>query len=284
MIEIKFPSSLSMDFPGVVAAALEVCRDVPQDERLTIDLTDTEKVSAFGVAALGARLDWLVRTRRMPAGSTVRRPENGRVSNQLMRMGLYRLINESSEAVYRDEKPEVRPQELLLIDKPQELVGGTVRLCKLLRGILPSTESDYEKIAGMMQALGNNVFRHAKSPTGVVLCAQGFPRSGYIEFAAADTGVGIRESLKRFPQLSDSITSDSQALLTALTLKVAQAEGAPRPGTLSRLVATMRQLGGEIVALSGDAVLVLRNGEMRSSQVKSYPGTVIGLRFKMFRD
>ena len=284
MIEIKFPSSLSMDFPGVVAAALEVCHDVPQGERLTIDLTDTEKVSAFGVAALGARMDWLVRTRRMPTGSTVRRPQNGRVSNQLMRMGLYRMINEASDVVFREARPEVRPQELLLVDKPQDLKPAADRLCKLLRGILPSTEEDFEKISGMMQGLGNNVFRHAKSPTGVILCGQGFPRSGYIEFAVADTGIGIRESLQRFPQLAASITTDSQALLTALTLKVAQQDGTPRPGTLSKLVATMRQLGGDLVALSGDSALTLRNGEMRSAQVKNYPGAVVGLRFKLFRD
>src|SRR5579871_1797239 len=120
MKEIRFPSTLAMDYPALVSEALSACMDIPYGERFVVDLTDLQKISAFGVAALGARVAWLVRARRMPTGSVVRRPESGRVSNDLMRMGMYNLLQEASVNVYQRDM-EQRPQELWLVDQPSEL-------------------------------------------------------------------------------------------------------------------------------------------------------------------
>src|SRR3954470_11368237 len=95
MKEIKFPSMLSMDYPNLVSEALAACMDVPYGERFMVDLTDLQKVSAFGVAARGARVAWLIRAKRLPTGSVVRRPESARAANDLMRMGLYILLQDA---------------------------------------------------------------------------------------------------------------------------------------------------------------------------------------------
>jgi hypothetical protein len=281
MREIKFPSFLAMEYPNLVSEALAACMDVPFGERFVVDLTDVQKVSAFGVAALGARVAWLVRARRMPTGSVVRRPDSGRVSNDLMRMGLYSLLQDASVGVFQKDMDQ-RPQELWLVDDPSDLPNASERLINLLRSVLPASEQNFESVQRMLQGLGENVFRHAKSNTGAMLCGQAFPKAGVVEFAVADTGQGIWASLKRFPSFSESLKGDAHAILTALTLKVSSPDGSVRPGFLNTLVATARKAQGEFVCMSGEAALSLRNGELRTITTPYFPGTVVGMRLRLF--
>jgi hypothetical protein len=281
MKEIRFPSTLSMDYPGLLSEALAQVMEVPYGETLTVDLTDTQKVSAFGVAALGARLAWLVAAKRLPSGSVIRRPENGRVSNDLMRMGLYRLLQEASINVYTGDKMAERPQELWLVERPGELENAAARLVSILRSVLPASDKDFETISRILYALGDNCFRHGKVHTGAMLCGQAFPKNGMVEIAVADTGQGIWSSLKRFASLSDSLQGDANAILTALTLKVKSPDGSIRQGFLNTLLATARKTGGELVCMSGEAALTMRGGEMRNTKVAYYPGTIFGLRLRL---
>jgi hypothetical protein len=279
--EIRFPSTLSMDYPGLLSEALAQVMEVPYGETLTVDLTDTQKVSAFGVAALGARLAWLVAAKRLPSGSVIRRPESGRVSNDLMRMGLYRLLQEASVNVYTGATMAERPQELWLVDSPAELDNATERLVSILRTVLPASAADFERVTQMFKALADNSFRHGKVHTGTMLCGQAFPKNGVLEIAVADTGQGMWASLKRFPALAETLQGDANAILTALTLKVRAADGSVRQGFLNTLLATARKTGGELTVLSGEAALTMRGGEMRNTKVPYYPGTVVGLRLRL---
>jgi hypothetical protein len=281
MKEIRFPSTLSMDYPGLLSEALGQVMEVPYGETLTVDLTDTQRVSAFGVAALGARLAWLVAAKRLPSGSVIRRPENGRVSNDLMRMGLYSLLQEASVNIFTGEKMAERPQELWLVEDPKDLENACARLVSILRSVLPASEGDFKRVNQMLMGLGDNAFRHGKVHTGAMLCGQAFPKNGVLEIAAADTGQGMWASLKRFPALMESLQGDANGILTALTLKVRNTDGAVRPGFLNTLLATARKTGGEMVCMSGEAALTLRGGEMRNSKVPFYPGTVVGLRLRL---
>jgi len=109
-----------------------------------------------------------------------------------------------------------------------------------------------------------------------------FPKAGVVEFAVADTGQGIWSSLKRVPQLAENLRGDAQAILTALTLKVGQADGSmPRPGFLNTLLATARKINGELVCMSGKAALSLKNGELRTIETPYYHGAVVGVRLKL---
>jgi hypothetical protein len=281
MKEIRFPSTLSMDYPGLLSESLAQVMEVPYGETLTVDLTDTQRVSAFGVAALGARLAWLVAAKRLPSGSVIRRPENGRVSNDLMRMGLYRLVQEASVNVYTGDKLGERPQELWLVERPGEMENAAARLVSILRGVLPASDKDFETVSRMLMALGDNAFRHGKVHTGAMLCGQAFPKNGVVEIAVADTGQGIWASLKRFAGMTESLQGDANAILTALTLKVKSPDGQIRPGFLNTLLATARKTGGELVCMSGEAALTLRAGEMRNTKVAYFPGTIVGLRLRL---
>jgi hypothetical protein len=281
MKEIRFPSMLSMDYPGLVSEALAQMLEVPPGETLTVDLTDTQKISAFGVAALGACLARLVASKRLPSGSVIRRPENGRVSNDLMRMGLYRLLQEASINVYTGAKLGERPQELWLVQQPSALEDTIPRLVNILRGVLPASKADFERVMQIFSALSDNVFRHGKGHSGAMLCGQAFPKNGVVELAVADTGQGIWSSLKRLPGLAESLQGDANAVLTALTLKVKAPDGSVRLGLLNTLVATARKNGGDLVCMSGDAALTMRNGEMRNVKVPYYRGTVVGMRLRL---
>jgi hypothetical protein len=151
-----------------------------------------------------------------------------------------------------------------------------------MRSVLPATEADFLRVQQMIIGLGENVFRHAQSSTGAMLCGQAFPKAGVVEFAVADSGQGIWSSLKRFPAFVEGVKGDAHAILTALTLKMSLAGGETRPGFLNTLVATARKTGGELVAVSEEAAVSLRGGELRTSPVAPFPGTVIGMRLRLF--
>jgi hypothetical protein len=278
---IRFPSTLSMDQTPLLAEGLQRCMEVSGAAQWTMDLTDLQKVSAFGLAALGARLVWLIRTGRMPSGSVIRRPQNNRVGNDLVRMGLFKLLQEASDRIYRAPDPFARPQELWLVDRAEDLKQASDQLCKLLRTALPADEEVLARVSGIMQSLGANVFRHAHSPSGAMLCGQVFPSVNVIEFAVADSGVGIPAAMARLsPELAGD---DAQAIGAALTAKVAVQDGL-RPGTLSTLLATARQNKGEMVVLSGRAALALKAGDLMASPNQAYGGTVVGMRLILPRE
>lgn len=281
MKEIRFPSMLSMEYPGLLAEALARLMEVPRGESLTVDLTDTQKISSFGVAALGSCLAHLVAANRLPSGSVIRRPENGRVSNDLMRMGLYRLLREASVNVYTGEKMGERPQELWLVERPEELESAVPRLVNILRGVLPASKADFERVMQIFSGVSDNVFRHGKGHTGAMLCGQAFPKKGVVELAVADNGQGILNSMRRLPGLESSLKTDADAILAALTLKVRSPDGAIRPGLFNTLLATARKTGGELVCMSGEAALTMRAGEMRNTKIAYFPGTVVGIRLRL---
>jgi hypothetical protein len=274
MLEIRFPSALAMDQLALVADGLQPALGVPVNKKVVIDLTDLQRVSAFGIAALGARLIWLIRTRRMPSGSTIRRPESNRVGNDLLRMGLYQLIQEGSDKVYRGNNPLSRPQELWLVDRQEDLAEAIRRLIALLRLVLPASEENFGKVAMMMQALGDNVFMHSAG-SSAMLCAQAFPKSGIVEFAVADTGCGLKSSLKPAPK------DDAQALQQALS---GSAAGSEKVSSLAALAATAKLNKGEMAVISGTATWAYRAGATQSGSCKSFPGTVVGLRLPLFYD
>jgi hypothetical protein len=196
------------------------------------------------------------------------------VGNDLLRMGLYQLIQEGSDKVYRGNNPLSRPQELWLVDREEDLDESIQRLIALLRLVLPASDENFGKVAMMMRALGENVFTHAVG-SSAMLCAQAFPKSGIVEFAVADTGCGLRSSMAKG---GSSVKDDAQALQAALN-------GGPhkgKVGSLGALAATAKLNKGEMAVLSGTATWSFRAGATQVGGCKAYPGTVVGLRLPLF--
>jgi hypothetical protein len=269
MLEIRFPSSMAMDQPALLAEGLSLTLRAPVSEPLVLDLTDVQRVSAFGLAALAARLMWLIRTRRMPTGSTIRRPESNRVGNDLLRMGLYRLMQEASDRVYHVD-PTLRPQELWVVDHLEDLPLATSRLVAMLKLVIPAADENWDKIELMMQAMGANVFTYGGGNAPAVLCAQGYPKSGVIEFAVADAGMGVLSSLQ---QLGVEAMDDTHAINLALS----GVKGG-KPGGMATLAGTAKYNRGEMSLISGGAWWMYRATAVTSGICKPYPGTVIGLK------
>ena len=270
-----------MEQPERVAKALEPCLRVPVGERVTLDLTEVRRVTAFGIAALGARLVWLIRTRRMPTGSAIRQPSSTPVSNSLARMGLYQLVQNASDRVFQSSDPSQRPQELWLMDRSEDIEIAVDRLARLLRGILPANEEIYDKIKGIMSSLCENSFRHARSLNGTVLCGQAFPKSGVLEFAVADTGCGITDSLNANPLLLQPFEDDETALRALLSARTRVPHQMSRPCTLATLAATAKKNRGEMRILSSEASLSVLPNEVKIVTHLEYPGTVVGMRLNI---
>jgi hypothetical protein len=196
-------------------------------------------------------------------------------------MGLFTLIHDGSDRVYRVNDPTSRPQELWLLDRERDLHTATHRLCLLLRSVLPASEENYEKIAGMMRCLCQNVFNHARTTCGAVLCAQAFPQAGYLEMAVGDTGIGIRESCNAGDQFPAKFKDDTSAITAVMGMRVAGAHRPAKPCSIGTLTATAKKNEGDIQVLSCGGTVSLKKGELKTVTHKVFPGTVVGMRLNL---
>lgn len=133
----------------------------------------------------------------------------------------------------------------------------------------------------LFDEIAENVVFHADAPFGGVFAVRHGQSTNEIEVGVADTGIGIRASLMRNPNLSGPLT-DSEAARAALTPLVT---GSPdRNGGFGLAVAH------RLLDLN-DGALVLRSGRAcvdssRSEQAfvrASVPGTIVGLRIRTDR-
>ncbi|HEX8753328.1 MAG TPA: ATP-binding protein, partial [Solirubrobacterales bacterium] len=127
-----------------------------------------------------------------------------------------------------------------------------------------------------MHALGfeltNNVLRHSEASCGVVV-VEIDPASGQLVLAIADSGVGIRRSLARNPDLVE--TGDLAAIRSAMA---PQATGEPGRGAgmglfLARKL--VRDNGGTLLIRSGTASRELTPEPMDTSDRPGLQGTLV---------
>ncbi len=74
----------------------------------------------------------------------------------------------------------------------------------------------FDVVSYAMREIIRNVAEHSKSPY-FWYCAQYLPKSGEIEIAILDTGIGLRTALLENPFIRDSLATDRDALMYALT-------------------------------------------------------------------
>jgi len=99
---------------------------------------------------------------------------------------------------------------------PLQLITHSQNLDDFIREMIPMLHlnpEQVEPIKYIISELVRNVFEHASSPDGAIVCAQYYKKSNTIRIGVVDTGVGIKSTLERFYHPKD----DFHALALALT-------------------------------------------------------------------
>lgn len=152
------------------------------------------------VAALGLRI----------------KPENiqcekfeARSKHYFVRMGLFKILNVSSEISVVEHEPAGRFIPITQIRTSDELTRFITEMIPLLH-----LEAEQAKTIGyIVSELVRNVIEHANTPNGALLCAQYYKKSNAIRIGIADTGVGIKATINR----SYPVNTDLDAVQLALT-------------------------------------------------------------------
>ncbi len=125
------------------------------------------------------------------------------------RMGLFGILRLKSEIKITPHEPAGRFIPLQQITNSDELEGFIRDMIPLLH-LKPE---QVEPIKYIVSELVRNVFEHAATENGAIVCAQYYKKSNTIRIGVVDTGVGIKRTLERYYHPKD----DLQALALALT-------------------------------------------------------------------
>lgn len=126
----------------------------------------------------------------------------------LLRMGLFKILNVSSDINIVEHEPAGRFIPITQIRTSSELTKFITEMIPLLH-----LEPEQAKTIGyIVSELGRNVIEHANSMYGAFLCAQYYTKSNTIRIGIADRGVGIKTAINQ----SYSVKTDLEAIQLAL--------------------------------------------------------------------
>ena len=139
----------------------------------------------------------------------------------LKRMRLFDLLKISSDIHITEHEPAGRFIPLTQITNSDYLTKFITDMIPLLH----LEPRQVEPIRYVISELSRNVFEHARSKIGAILCAQYYKKSNTIRIGIVDRGVGIKTTIATVHR----VISDSDAIRLALT-----------PG----ITGTTRRIGG----------------------------------------
>jgi anti-sigma regulatory factor (Ser/Thr protein kinase) len=152
------------------------------------------------VAALGLSLKPKnIKCEHLEAGS----------KHYLKRMGLFDILKIQSDIQITEHEPAGRFIPLTQITDSSKLTEFIKEMVPLLH----LEPNQVEPIRYIISELTRNVFEHAYSKDGAILCAQYYKKSNTIKIGIVDRGVGIRETISE----SYPVSSDKEAIRLALT-------------------------------------------------------------------
>lgn len=134
-------------------------------------------------------------------------------SHYLERMGLFRFLRIPSGIKITEHEPAGRFIPLTQIKDSGELrafITDTIPLLHL-------DPEQAEPIRYIVSELVRNVFEHARSEHGAVLSAQYYKKSNSIRIGIADTGVGIKETIRYSHSVGSHLDAIRLALMPGIT-------------------------------------------------------------------
>lgn len=236
------------------------------DGRVEIDLSAVRWCDPLHLAATAA-----LAAHHVSTGSTVsvRGPADPDARSYAARMRLGRTLDTLD---VRHDLPFVRERDrsgdLLEVRRVHD-EGDALRLARLVarRARAEDPEASGTLFACVVE-MALNVAEHSGT-TGYV-AAQTLPRQGWMRFAVADAGVGLRATLARHGAVDDR---------DAVRLALSGASRLPGPQRGTGLPTTRRELvqaGGALLLASGTAALVAdETGDAVHPTEPPFPGTLV---------
>ncbi len=129
------------------------------------------------------------------------------------RMGLFRLLGLDSKIKITEHEPAGR-------FIPIQIIKNSIQLDKFIAEMVPLLHLEPKKVEPIRYVifeLVRNVFEHANSKEGAVLCAQYYQKSNTIRIGVTDNGIGIKKSIGRSYPTKDDIEAISLALTPGIT-------------------------------------------------------------------
>lgn len=196
-----------------------------------------------------------------------------RSKHYLKRMGLYDLLKIDSGIQITEHEPAGRFIPLTQITDSSKLTDFITEMVPLLH----LEPNQVEPIRYIISELTRNVFEHAYSKTGAILCAQYYKKSNAIKIGIVDRGVGIRETISE----SHRASSDMEAIRLALTPGIT--------GKTQRIGGTDYNAGAGLFFIKSIAKVnkdffVIYSGKAMYKLLKENPQKKIRLEIDPFKD
>lgn len=171
------------------------------------------------------------------------------------------------------EKPTDQYEEM------QDLLQRSVDRIALVLAHDPYENRDlYDVLGYALREVLRNSFEHGET-NQVYYCAQYWPTSNKVEFAACDFGVGVRRGLSRNPNFR--FDSDKNALECSLLPSVSGRTHEPRrssnwfnSGYGLYMTNRLARNGGNFVICSGNSAICM-TPKTKANYVTSFPGTIL---------
>ena len=140
-------------------------------------------------------------------------PFEAKSKNYFERMGMFKILGIDSGIKIHEHEAAGRFIPLTIIRNSDELTYFITEVIPLLH--LDPVQA--EPIKYVISELARNVFEHSESPYGAILCAQYYPDVNRIRIGIADTGIGIKNSMRQSYSVEDDMTAIKLALVPGIT-------------------------------------------------------------------
>lgn len=136
-----------------------------------------------------------------------------RSKHYLERMALFRLLKVKSGIRITEHEPSGRFIPLTQIKEARTLEAFIEDMIPLLH----LEPKQAQPIRYIISELTRNVFEHAQSKTGAILCAQYYMKSNTIRLGIVDRGVGIKKTISNAYAVKDDVDAMRLALSPGIT-------------------------------------------------------------------
>ena len=242
--------------------------DTSQPE--TLEITSNERwisVHPVVIAMIGAL------GKSVAPGNITCAPILAKSGYYLKRMGLFEYIGINPEV------KEIKEHEATGRFIPLMQIKNSADLDVFLKNLVPLLHLEKEParvsaIQHIFSELIRNVLEHSDSPNGAVVCAQYFKKTNKIAIGVADTGKGLKTSLRQ----SYKVQTDTDAIRLALTPGITGTTSKPG-GTAQNagfglfLIKSIAYVGTDFFTITSGSQLykLLKRADAKSTKLNGNP-------------
>jgi anti-sigma regulatory factor (Ser/Thr protein kinase) len=258
--------------PDFLRQLESVKRDAPT--KVTMDLSAMNYCWPIGVAILVGTVLWL---RRAGVEPSVRRPATVEVEQYLTRIDFYRVLNAPDKMKFNRLDGGGRFVEVTQLASEQDCAAVAKSVEAVFEGNMRLSNETRNALDFVVTELSENIFQHAQSAEGGILCCQSYPDS--LQLALVDLGRGVEQALSDNP-VNLNVVRQKGPLHAAIEPRVT---GKPALHTGFGLFWTselVKENGGEFGIQSHDRRLSQKSEFIQEQAQGFWPGTAIHLSFK----